>query len=116
MALGGALAATIAWQGISIPVPFGAPIKVVDGMKDTGFGKDLNAWYERQKQLRRVKASGGVVVEAVTGAIEAREDPECELLSREWAKAMRRGDMAAATRFITQANTKGCLWAKQVSP
>ncbi len=48
----GALAGTIAWQGIHLPNPFGAPVTVVQGMKDTGLGKDINAWYERMKHER----------------------------------------------------------------
>lgn len=116
--LAGALAATVAWQGVTIPSPLGGAITLFPGLKDSGFGKDVNDWYERQKQLRRVKASGGVVVTAVPGADPAVivEDPECTLLSREWANAMRRGDQVAADRFLAQANGLACLWAKRVSP
>ncbi len=80
----GALAATVAWQGISLPGPLG-PITLFPGMKDSGFGKDISARYALEKQLRRVTASGGVIVTADPGADPSvvAEDPECMLLNRE---------------------------------
>ncbi len=115
--LAGALFATVAWHGVSVPNPLGPPVVVVPGIKDTLLGKDLDEWYRLQRQLRRAKAAGGTVVTADPGADPSVvvEDPECTLLNREWAKALRRGDSFNADRFLAQAKAKSCLWADRVS-
>ncbi len=115
--LAGALFATIAWNGVTVPNPLGPPVVVVPGIKDTVLGSDLNEWYHLQRQLRRAKAAGGTVVIADPGADPSVvvEDPECTLLNREWAKALRRGDTFNADRFLARAKARGCLWADRVS-
>ncbi len=118
--LAGALAATVAWQGISVPSPIPGvpPIQLLKGLKETTLGRDLNEAYQLRRQLRRARASGGVVVTADPGADPSVvvEDPECTLLNREWARALRRGDSFNADRFLAQAKARSCLWAEQVSP
>ncbi len=50
--LAGALFATVAWHGVSVPNPLGPPVTVVKGMKDTGFGRNLNNAYLDYKSRR----------------------------------------------------------------
>ncbi len=116
LALAGALAGTVAWHGVTLPGPFG-PIQLFPGLKETTLGSDLNEWYRLQRQLRRAKAAGGTVVIADPGADPSVvvEDPECTLLNREWARALRRGDSFNADRFLARAKARGCLWADRVS-
>ncbi len=120
LALVGALAATVAWQGLKLPTPFGE-IVFFPGMKDTTFGADLNRAYERFMIKRRIEASGGEVVDSVVGLTQAEKDAAlienigdatCLLLNREWnaAKRDRRPDDAA--EFLRQAREGGCPWAK----
>ncbi len=119
----GALALTIAWHGINIPSPLGGAIELAPGIKDTGFGKDMAASYERWKIRRRIRASGGVHRRARTGLTgeEAQEVLQeniggvtCQLLNREWAKARRRGDQESADRFLQQAKDGDCPWVDQI--
>lgn len=47
----GILAATVAWNGVSVPAPFGGSVTFVRGLKETGLGKDLDkrfvSWQSR---------------------------------------------------------------------
>ena len=116
-ALGGMLAATIAWHGVSVPGPLGGQFTLFKGFKETQLGRDINSWYERLK-LRR---SGGEIVESLTGltAEEKKKliaeevgDTECQLLAREHNKAKRAGRLMDAAEFKRQAVEKGCPWAQ----
>lgn len=114
------LLGVVAWHGVSLPGPFG-PIGLFLGLKDTTMGKDLSRGYERWMVKRRIRASGGEVVEARTGLtadeiqdalLESIGDTECQLLNREWQAAHRRGDKENADRFLQQARDGGCPWTK----
>lgn len=119
----GAVASTIAWNGLAIPAPLGGAIQLVPGIKDSALGKDLARWYERLAIARRIRASGGQVVESRTGLTpeevedvlqESIGDAECQLLNREWAIAKRQGRPDDAARFLQQAQEKGCPWVRKI--
>lgn len=119
----GVLALTIAWHGLNIPAPLGGAIELVPGIKDTSLGKDLSESYERWKLKRELKRQGAEIVESRTGLSQEEKDrilaeqigdAECQLLSREWAKAKRRGDLDAAANFLKMAREKGCPWVNHI--
>lgn len=110
VAVVGGLVAYVAWEGLTLGTPLGA-FRVIEGLKDSPFWK---AEAERAQDLLRARRSiqaGGTIVESVIGATEAREDPECELLSREYQKALRSGRKTDAARFLQQAKDGACRWA-----
>ena len=115
----GILAATVAWHGLSIPSPLGGSITLFKGLKETTMGADLNRAYERAMIKRRIRASGGEVVESRTGLTSTEVqnilltqigDAECQLLNREWNAANRAGRTENADRFLDQARAGGCPW------
>lgn len=119
----GVLAATVAWHGVSVPNPLGGGITLFKGLKETTLGADLNRAYERLAARRRIRASGGEVVESRTDLtpgefqdiiIRNIGDTECQLLNREWATANRQGRPEDAVRFLQMAIDKGCPWVGQV--
>ena len=119
--LAGVLAGVVAWHGVRVGVPAVGEFSLFKGLKDTTMGRDLNRIYEKFMVARRIRASGGEVVEARTDLTPAEieevllrviGDAECQLLNREWAKAKRRGDTENAARFLQQAKDGGCPWAK----
>ncbi len=119
--LAGVLAATVAWHGVSFPSPLGGSITLFKGLKETTFGSDLNRAYERIMVKRRIEASGGEIVDSITGLTQAEKDAaliqvigdaECQLLNREWQAALRANRPDDAARLLDQAKMGACPWAK----
>ncbi len=117
--LAGALFATVAWHGVSVPNPLGPPVVVVPGIKDTALGKDLARGYEKRAIKRRIEASGGEVVEARVGLtpdeiqdvlLATIGDAECQLLNREWQNARRQGRQEDAESLFRRAQEANCPW------
>lgn len=116
------VAGVFAWHGLSLPGPTG-PITFVKGLKETTLGKDAARAYEKWAIKRRIRASGGEVVDSRTGLtqeeiqdalLENIGDTECQLLNREFQKARRNGRPDDAARFLEQATEQGCPWVKRV--
>ena len=120
--LAGVLAATVAWQGVRFPGPLGVgEIVIFPGLRETTLGGDLNRAYERMMVRRRIRASGGEVVESRTDLTPAEfeailtetiGDDECRLLNREWQTAMRQGRTEDAAVLLQRAKDKMCPWVK----
>jgi len=119
----GAAASIVAWHGISVPTITGGSITFVKGLKETTLGKDAARAYERWAIQRRIRASGGEVVESRVGLTPTEVedalltgigDTTCQLLNREWAVAKRQGRTEDAARFRQQATDRGCPWVKHV--
>ncbi len=113
--LAGALFATVAWHGVSVPNPLGPPVVVVPGIKDTQFGKDVNRWYERQKARRM----GAEIVESRINLSDEEKrlvleeqigNTACQLLNREWQNALRQGRQEDAESLFRRAQEANCPW------
>ncbi len=118
--LAGALAATVAWQGVSIPSPLGGQITLLEGMKDTGFGKDVNAAYERFMKARAQKRSDREAAASIA-RFQAGDFPDQQtdpdVFSADpcvRSKAAFDMETVAAFRAAIKEDAKraGCAWAQ----
>ncbi len=115
MALAGALGATIAWHGMSLPVPTGGAITFFKGIKETSFGADLNAAYERFKARNAVEAlTGTELVEAIIEGQDVAPGPFCDQARQTYGRLLSMQRATDAALVLAEAQKRTCQWVNEL--
>lgn len=111
-AVAGALGATVAWHGVSVPNPLGPPVVIFPGLKDTAFGMELRRKFplifETDPDLIANAQQHAENQELADEADKIREATECEEMDEKIRRAELRGDIAVAAFWRQEKVRRGC--------
>jgi len=115
LALAGMLGATIAWHGVSFPGPLGGQFTIFQGLKETSFGKDINAAYERFKSRNDVEAlTGTALVEAIIKGQDVAPGPFCDQARQTYGRLLSMQRANDAALILAEAQKRGCAWSQDL--